>query len=479
MICKIQPPNPNMEATVKYNEKKANGIEGPRTGDYDVKDIEDGYILATRNLEDGKSLIQEFNERRITNLKTRRSGPRIKEQTFHMSVNPSDTDKPLSDNEAIEYIDELMSGLGYSEQPYRIYKHKDIERVHYHVVSCRIDKNGKKVKDNFERLVLRDLMKKLAKKYGYTVILSEEEKREQNELNSEENLAIPEAKSATTKKEIKEDTETKRSFVPPYNKKSATPMTQQLREANEDALKWHFSTFEQYQALLLRRYNVLVEIEKSEDNLVFSGTDSNGKIVTPLLHENEIGIDVLRQVREKISKEKMRNRKEQRERLEKLARATAKIATSFDDFKKLIEKKGVIVVLSFNKDNEVFGVTYLDKATKCAWKGSETTVDLNWLKETAKEKGWTLTKDAQQKNLEKVQNRPSRKKDLKNEKEPQTEKHTGTSGSEGHTRIPKIHSDDRPIQTGNKTTGSNDSVLYRPEEKRKDIDDDKPVELVH
>ena len=46
----------------------------------------------------------------------------------------------------------MMEHMGYGKQPYFVYKHKDLDRVHYHVVSTRIDSvTGKKIKDNYEQ----------------------------------------------------------------------------------------------------------------------------------------------------------------------------------------------------------------------------------------------------------------------------------------------------------------------------------------
>jgi hypothetical protein len=45
-----------------------------------------------------------------------------------------------------------MKHLGYGNQPYLVYKHADLERVHFHIVSTRIDcETGKKIKDNYEK----------------------------------------------------------------------------------------------------------------------------------------------------------------------------------------------------------------------------------------------------------------------------------------------------------------------------------------
>jgi hypothetical protein len=62
-----------------------------------------------------------------------------------------------------------MQHLGYGNQPYFVYKHADLERVHFHIVSTRIDsQTGKKIKDSNERKKVQQFIKTLEQKYGLT-----------------------------------------------------------------------------------------------------------------------------------------------------------------------------------------------------------------------------------------------------------------------------------------------------------------------
>lgn len=478
MIVKIQPPNPNIEASVNYNESKMNGIEGIReTEDVELKGIEDGHVLVTRNVQEDMSFSEHLEMLRMKAAFSKKAGRKTTNQTFHMSVNPSENDKKLTEKEAVEMIDEIMAGLGYENQPYRIYKHTDIEREHYHVVSSRIAPDGKKIPDSFERLVLRENLKKIAPKYGFHVILSEEEKKDLGLTDEKET----DQKQNTSPKETKEKKEAKKDFVSPFTRKDATPVKQQFTNIIEDAMKWHFSTFEQIQALMLRRYHIMLEVQRGNpDECVMLGVDSKAETITPPLMESQLGINLHHMIQEKIDKEKMRNRKEQRERLEKLARAAAKVSESYDEFYNNMYKKGVIVVLSWTIDNEAFGVTYLDRATKCAWKGSETAVDLKWLIETAKSSGWELKKDKYQTVTERRAKLPSRttiKKRYQEKEKTTADKDTSTQKITTRTKrkgkssegiaLPTDRNQDSTARIGN---GKDD--LF-------DNKDDKPVEIIH
>ena len=64
---------------------------------------------------------------------------RVKKPGLHISVNPTISDLVrLGDAGIRNEIGKLMDHLGYGNQPYFVYKHADIDRVHFHIVSTRI-----------------------------------------------------------------------------------------------------------------------------------------------------------------------------------------------------------------------------------------------------------------------------------------------------------------------------------------------------
>jgi hypothetical protein len=72
----------------------------------------------------------------------------------------------LDDKTIRAEIEKLMEHLGYGKQPWYVYKHKDIERVHYHIVSTRIDcETGRKIKDNFEREKVNRFIQQLEQRH--------------------------------------------------------------------------------------------------------------------------------------------------------------------------------------------------------------------------------------------------------------------------------------------------------------------------
>ena len=68
---------------------------------------------------------------------------------FHASLNPSPEDR-LTDEQLRKIACEYMERMGYGEQPYIVFKHKDISREHLHIVSLRVGLDGRKLAHDFE-----------------------------------------------------------------------------------------------------------------------------------------------------------------------------------------------------------------------------------------------------------------------------------------------------------------------------------------
>lgn len=392
-----------MEATLYYNEKKADGPEGIRKIDDPMLKDEYGHVVVTRNVPDDSTLEDEFERLRVLNSR-KAKGRHLEKAAFHMSVNPGINDRLLSDAMIVALVDEIMQDMGYGQCPYRIYKHNDIEREHYHVVSCRIGQDGKKIKDSFENKRVNRLAERLAEKYGFTVGLEDDQVGE--DLEDAEELSNPDEgfsrqhtgpvqdnsepddDKTSEDHEPEPEPEPKKKFVPPFDKESSVPVKDQLKQIHDEAMTWAFTTPEQYKALLRWRFNV--EVEEFEDGVHFIGLDKKGKEATQLISEKDLGADVSNDIINKCTSTDMKKRKAQKRRIETYAETESKNCSSLKEFRKRMHEKGIYVVISFTEDGQPFGVTWLDRATKCAFKGSETRCNLAWLKNMAETNGWRL-----------------------------------------------------------------------------------------
>lgn len=125
--------------------------------------------------------LYDQNHRMKTLLDIEKCNPRVKNKCLHISFNPSNADCLILDNRTIRLeIGQMIEHMGYGNQPYFVYKHKDLDRVHYHVVTTRIDKEtGKKIKDNYEHQKMQRFIQELEQKYE----LKQEEPKSQLRQN--------------------------------------------------------------------------------------------------------------------------------------------------------------------------------------------------------------------------------------------------------------------------------------------------------
>jgi hypothetical protein len=92
-------------------------------------------------------------------------------------VNPTQNDlAKLSDNDLRKEMDAMMKRMGYGHQPYFVYKHQDVERTHFHIVSTRIDVDThKKINDSNEKRKIDQFVKDLQQKYNLDTVQNKSE----------------------------------------------------------------------------------------------------------------------------------------------------------------------------------------------------------------------------------------------------------------------------------------------------------------
>ena len=169
MIVKIQPLASNITNALRYNENKSEAKEGCLSPDEELEYLKNnstGHILATFNVPEPSTLQNEFARLKMLNERNAR-GRKLLNPTLHISVNPGEKDRKLSEAEVVDFIVEVMDKLGYGETPYRIYRHDDNGRTHYHIVGIRIGQDGKKIRDNYENKHCEKICRDLAQKYDY------------------------------------------------------------------------------------------------------------------------------------------------------------------------------------------------------------------------------------------------------------------------------------------------------------------------
>jgi hypothetical protein len=138
MIVKIIPPKANgVFGAVKYNTGKV--------------DINRGELMRVANF----GPLHGFNNIRpqdyINYLQmVAKQNKHIKNPQFHVAISGK---QKLYDKLALTRIaEDWMKEMGYANQPYLIVFHKDTAHNHVHIVSLRVNKEGKKISSAFEHV---------------------------------------------------------------------------------------------------------------------------------------------------------------------------------------------------------------------------------------------------------------------------------------------------------------------------------------
>ena len=186
---------------------------------------------------------------------------RTKKMVFHCSLNPH-PDEKLSDKQLVQIAKEYMRALGYGNQPYIVFKHNDIAREHIHIVSLRVDDEGRKINDRFEKRRSKQITDALERKFGL----------------------IPSSKVSG-----KAETETPKVDIDRGNIK------EQVASVIRMVLKhYKFCSLGELNAIL-NKYNLAVEEVKTEfrgkkyDGLVYVPTDDKSNKVSTPIHASDIG----------------------------------------------------------------------------------------------------------------------------------------------------------------------------------------------
>ena len=268
---------------------------------------------------------------------------RTKKMVFHCSLNPH-PDEKLSDETLTQIAKEYMEALGYGNQPYIVFKHNDIAREHIHIVSLRVDGEGKKINDRFEKRRSKQIIDTLERKFGL-IPSSKVTDREMEEVS----------KIDTTKGNIKEQVaETLRSVLKHYKFCS-------LGELNA----------------ILTAYNLTVEEIKTEfrgkkyDGLVYVPTnDKGGKISTPI-HASDIGRGVgYTAVQNRMQKSKQTVKPLIPTVRNKVLQTMRTSPNTEKELRQRLEEQGLRVVIRKNESGRIYGITFIDDKAGIVLNGS-------------------------------------------------------------------------------------------------------------
>ena len=266
---------------------------------------------------------------------------RTEKMSFHASINPAVGEK-LDQEKMIEFVKEYMEGMGYGDQPYILYRHNDIDREHYHIVSVRVDKNGKKINDSFEGRRSTKLLRELAKKYGFTVGKS-------NDFRKSDTIKV-------------------RRFDPSKHNYSG-----QIESLMKDVMKYRFTTVNQFEAAIRSLgVEMVYKSRGGKTEINFYGLDPiTGKRCTGCIKGRSLDIPTYDQIIMQTLSQERPVGKEERQRTSKVVQFCFSKATSERHFRSLLGKFGISVEYSRSSEGRIFGATFIAHEQQCCFKASE------------------------------------------------------------------------------------------------------------
>ena len=269
---------------------------------------------------------------------------KVEKPVVHISLNPH-PDDILTDTELQDIAREYLEKMGFGNQPYLVFKHEDIDRHHLHIVTVRVDENGKCISDKNNYYRSKQITRELEKKYG----LHDAERRNRRLDTS---LRKVDASAGDVKKQAG-------NIVKVLNG------------------QYRFQTMGEYRALL-SLYNMTVEEThgnvrgREYHGLVYSVTDDMGNKVGNPFKSSLFGKSV---GYEAVQRKFARSKQEIKDR--KLAGMTKRtvlsvLESTYDKYKFVatLKEKGIDTVLRYTEEGRIYGATFIDHRTGCVLNGS-------------------------------------------------------------------------------------------------------------
>jgi len=334
MVAKITIPK-SIEAALNYNEKKVQ--KGNAVCLHAANYLNEAKDMNFYQKLNGFERLNSLNERATT-------------KTLHVSLNFDPSEK-LSENKLLQIASGYMEKIGFSNQPYLIYKHEDAGHPHIHIVSTTIKDDGKRINThNIGRNQSEKARKEIEKQYG----LIKAERQQQ--------LIKPGIKPVDTEKAIYGKSETKRSIS---------------NVVGAVFSQYKFTSLPEFNAAL-KQFNVVADRGKEEGRiyknrgLVYRILDADGNKAGVPIKASSIGCKpILDNLEKKFATNEI-SREAFKQRTKNAVDDCLQLASG--DIKNLLaalQEKQIYTVLRQNAEGRLYGITFVDNQNKAVFNGSD------------------------------------------------------------------------------------------------------------
>lgn len=324
MVAKISIGN-SLYGALTYNGEKINKEKGRLLDTNKIYNDGTGTVNIHRAYEDFMRWIP--------------TSSRTERPMMHISLNPH-PDDVLSDTDFTRLAHDYMQMMGFSEMPYMIYKHADIDRHHVHIVALRVGTDGRCISDRNNFYKNRKVCRELEQKYG---------------------LRVAERDKITPDMPIRK--------VDP----SGDIKRQVANAVKMVGMRYKFQTLGEYNAVL-SLYNIRCEQTDGRVNgreyhgLVYLATDDEGKVIANPFKASRLGKFASRTAIDSRF-EKAKDRIDVAPTRRKVA-DVLDCATDKADFTAKLKERGIDVVFRYTDEGRIYGVTFIDHNTMTVLNGS-------------------------------------------------------------------------------------------------------------
>lgn len=324
MVAKISLGS-SLYGAIVYNGEKINKEKGRVLDTNKIYNDGSGNIDIHRAFEDFKRWMPQHS--------------RAEKTMMHISLNPHPDDR-LSEMQYTQLAHEYMEKMGFSEMPYLIVKHEDIDRHHIHIVALRVRPDGSCISDKNNFYRSKEITRELEKKYG---------------------LHTAERQKITPDMPIKK--------IDP----SGDIKRQVANTVKMVGMRYKFQTIGEYNAIL-GLYNIRCEQTDGRVNgreyhgLVYFATDDNGKTIASPFKASRLGKFASRTAidgRMERAKNKIDIRPTKQAVSEAMAESSGK-----DDFIAKLKERNIDLILRYTDTGRIYGATFIDHNTKTVLNGS-------------------------------------------------------------------------------------------------------------
>jgi hypothetical protein len=327
----------NLSAVLNYNEKKVSRNDAELIH-------ASGFLKDTdrMNFYDKAERFQRLNE----------LYPRAEVNMLHVSIN-FDRSEQLPNAQLVAIADRYMEGIGFKDQPYLVYQHKDAGHPHIHIVSNIIKADGKRIEThNLGKDKSEPTRKEIEKEFNLVRAEDSRQKKQRFELQPVDAQKVVYGNATETK----------------------AAMKQAIHEVFD---KYKYASLPEYNAAL-RQYNVTADPGTKESRI-----NKHGGLVYRVLDEqgNKVGVPIkasafyfkptLTELEKKYEKNAEAREKHLPSIRDRVDIALLQNPDSLRQFVDDLKAARIELVIRQNETGRVYGLTYVDKETKTVINGSD------------------------------------------------------------------------------------------------------------